>query len=267
MGILTMLTQVGGILYLFYKPLGLTVEERVKRRWIRLPVKIAIFGAFLTVSSLWIVPRFAIGYGRVPLPFAATDSLPLQPAGQWLWLANRHYVDPELLEAIGEVARRVNKKYPGTTLTYLDANFPFLNGFPLIPHLSHDDGQKLDLCFLYKDPATGERVNGAPAWLGYGFSEAPRPDEYDQPGACEKQGHWQYSFLSKWMPKKKKAGFAFDEPANTDLLRIIARQKSVQKIFIEPHLKTRLGLQNLDKIRFQGCHSVRHDDHIHLQVN
>ena len=36
----------------------------------------------------------------------------------------------------------------------LDGGFPFLDGFPLLPRLSHDDGRKLDLAFLLAaDPA------------------------------------------------------------------------------------------------------------------
>ena len=32
-----------------------------------------------------------------------------------------------------------------------------------------------------------------------------------------------------------------------------------------PHLKARLGL-NSNKVRFHGCHAVRHDDHFHVQL-
>ncbi len=39
----------------------------------------------------------------------------------------------------------------------------------------------------------------------------------------------------------------------------------VEKIFVEPHLAERLGVQ-ADTIRFQGCRAARHDDHIHMQV-
>lgn len=44
------------------------------------------------------------------------------------------------------------------------------------------------------------------------------------------------------------------------------KNPAVRKIFLEPHLKTRLKLSKYSKIRFHGCHSVRHDDHIHLQL-
>lgn len=54
---------------------------------------------------------------------------------------NRHYVRPELKKTAKETALRMNEKFPGTTVRYLDANFPFLNNFPLLPHLSHHDGK------------------------------------------------------------------------------------------------------------------------------
>jgi murein endopeptidase len=49
------------------------------------------------------------------------------------------------------------------------------------------------------------------------------------------------------------------------LVEILASEKSIGKIFIEPHLKTRLKLTT-PKIRFHGCRAVRHDDHIHVQL-
>ena len=37
------------------------------------------------------------------------------------------------------------------------------------------------------------------------------------------------------------------------------------KVFIEPHLRRRLGVES-SKLRFQGCRAARHDDHIHMQL-
>lgn len=48
-------------------------------------------------------------------------------------------------------------------------------------------------------------------------------------------------------------------------LQILIEDKRVEKLFIEPHLKTRLRVES-PKIRFQGCRSARHDDHIHFQL-
>ena len=135
-----------------------------------------------------------------------------------------------------------------------------------MPHRSHDDGKKLDISFLYHTLVDQERINQTPTWLGYGFSEGPKEGEYDQISVCEKQGYWQYSLISKFVSSRKRTQFVFDESANAALLRIITRQAKVKKIFIEPHLKKRLGLEKFDKIRFHGCKAVRHDDHIHLQI-
>ena len=62
-------------------------------------------------------------------------------------------------------------KYPGTILNYLEANFPFIDKFPLLPHLSHNDGKKLDVSFHYVNAKTGEHTNVVPSWLGYGFAK------------------------------------------------------------------------------------------------
>jgi murein endopeptidase len=49
------------------------------------------------------------------------------------------------------------------------------------------------------------------------------------------------------------------------LVEVLLKFDNMEKIFIEPHLKSRLGLTN-SKIRYHGCGAVRHDDHIHIQV-
>ncbi len=42
-------------------------------------------------------------------------------------------------------------------------------------------------------------------------------------------------------------------------------QPAINKIFIEPHLKIRLGLST-EKIKIHGCQTVSHDEPIHLQI-
>lgn len=39
----------------------------------------------------------------------------------------------------------------------------------------------------------------------------------------------------------------------------------LERILIEPHLATRLGVLS-PLVRFQGCRAARHDDHIHIQI-
>jgi hypothetical protein len=48
-------------------------------------------------------------------------------------------------------------------------------------------------------------------------------------------------------------------------MQTLLAEPAVQKILIEPHLKERLRLQS-SKVRFQGCHAARHDDHVHVQI-
>lgn len=163
-----------------------------------------------------------------------------------------------------DAAAEMNKEFPGTAITYLDANFPFINGFPMVFHLSHNDGKKLDLSFFYIDKKSGQPVNGSPSFIGYGICEEPRADEMKVP--CEEQGYWQYSLERKWTPQSARKYFLFDSVRTKRLAELIASQSSIQKVFIEPHLKQRLGLKS-GKVRFHGCHAARHDDHLHIQTN
>ena len=180
-------------------------------------------------------------------------------------LLNRNYVRPELKQIAFDVAKEMNDKFPGTTIHYLDANFPFIDKFPLLPHLSHNDGKKLDFAFCYRDTKTGEPTNECPSFIGYGISEEPLPGEKNTADFCADKGFWQYSILTKIMSHNTPTEFTFDNEKTKELVNLIAIQPAIEKIFIEPHLKTRLQLTS-EKIRFHGCQAVRHDDHIHFQV-
>ncbi|WP_336516517.1 hypothetical protein [Pollutibacter soli] len=117
---------------------------------------------------------------------------------------NRHWVTPELRDQIMNIASEMNLRYPGTVTNYLEANFPLFNGFPLWPHLSHQDGKKPDISFFYTDALTGNPVSTAPSFCGYGISEEPRPGEIDISRDCGKQGYWQYSLMRNLMPQSRK---------------------------------------------------------------
>lgn len=160
----------------------------------------------------------------------------------------------------------MNNKYPGTIVNYLDANFPFINNFPLFPHLSHSDGKKLDITFCYIEKKTGRITNNVPSVFGYGVSEEPRANEVNTASLCAKRGHWQYNFLMKITPQSSKSDFLLDSIRTKKLVNLFASQSTIGKVFLEPHLKTRLKLTS-HKIRFHGCQAVRHDDHIHVQLH
>lgn len=260
---LTVLTQVGGLVYLLSIFTNKYTDKWSSTRTIRIIYRFSVFITFYLSSIFLIVPLIAKPFGRVPLPLKETNHL--QPLNILTCLLNRNYVRPELRQIAFNVAKKMNQKFQGTTVNYLDANFPFINKFPLIPHLSHNDGKKLDVSFFYLDSKTKEPTNECPSSIGYGISEEPMKSEENTTDFCEKKGYWQYSFLTKIIPQSSKKDFIFDKDRTKDLVNFFATQESIGKIFIEPHLLKRLNLTS-NKIRFHGCQAVRHDDHIHVQL-
>lgn len=239
------------------------IDKRLNRRWTQVTAKVLSFVTLYLIFVFVVVPLTAKSFGRVQLPVFKNRHL--QPANIWTCLLNRNYVRPQLREITYNVAESMNSKYPGTTINYLDANFPFINKFPLLPHLSHNDGKKLDLSFQYNDSQTGQMTNDIPSFIGYGICEEPKEGEENKPADCDKKGYWQYNLLRDIVSQDNKDKFTFDNKRTKELVNSFASHDGLGKIFIEPHLKTRLGLTS-SKIRFHGCQAVRHDDHIHVQL-
>jgi hypothetical protein len=261
--LLTILTQIGGVVYLINFSAYRFIDKKVNRQWLRRLCKMTTFIVFYLLAAFLIVPILAKPFGRVQLPVRSTGNL--RPLTFLTCLLNRNYVRKNLQDVAFSVASEMNKKYPGTVINYLDANFPFVNGFPLFPHLSHIDGKKLDLAFCYKDKQSLLETNNVPSPIGYGICEEPTASEKNTAEFCAQKGYWQYSFLKSIIPQGRKNDFLFYTEKTKSLVELFANDKRIGKIFIEPHLKERLQLTN-DKIRFHGCQAVRHDDHIHVQL-
>lgn len=258
---LTVLTQIGGLIWLLNRVLWL--KYKPKGRWFWRTFSFALLYVF---AAIVVLPLLARLNGKMALPLGTRSERPLAPHNLWICLANRHYVRPELYQLAlrqGQFLQKLDKKL---SLVYLDASFPFGRSFPLFPHLSHSDGNKLDLAFFRYDTRMQGSTTDYPSFFGYGFSEMPEEGELDQPDICAQRGAWQYSLLQNWVKADPKR-YPFDAELNTQLLQNLAQDPATQKIFIEPHLKGRLGLGRLNNIRYQGCQAVRHDDHIHVQVN
>lgn len=260
--ILTLISQIGGIVYLIYLLLSPLIVRRIATVKKYRLFRFILFAGIYLVISLTIVPLVTPIFGRVPLPLFNKHLKPLTIATV---LLNRHYVKPQLLEVAKDASNELNKMYPGTVTFYLDANFPFFNGFPLIPHLSHNDGKKLDLAFYYLLQNNSEYTLQHPSPIGYGVFIDPVKGEQDQPQRCENQGYWQYGFMEQIVPQWNKDKFILDSRRTKSLTMLLASHHSIEKIFIEPHLKQRLGLSS-SKVRYHGCQAVRHDDHIHIQT-
>lgn len=261
--ILTVLTQVGGIVFLISIYTNHWLNKWVTHKLLKTTYQFIYFSILYGITTFLIVPIIAKPFGRVPLPIKETNHL--RPLNILTCFLNRNYVRSELHEAAIDIANKMNSNFEGTTVNYLDANFPFINKFPLLPHLSHNDGKKLDLSFCYIDNKTNSPTNKAPSFIGYGICEEPLPHEKNTAEFCSENGYWQYSFLTKVVSQQNKTYINFDSIRTRALMNIITENNHIEKVFIEPHLKTRLNLTS-NKIRFHGCQAVRHDDHIHLQV-
>ncbi|UII27041.1 hypothetical protein LVD15_00990 [Fulvivirga maritima] len=253
--LLTVFTQIGGVVYL------VTVLIARKLSWSAIKALLLFFG-FYILSTLMLVPALAPLFGRVPLPLTGN----LRPLNITTCLLNRHYVTPDLKNEILRLSIDMKKEFPDTKTNYLDANFPFFDGFPLLPHWSHNDGRKIDLAFYYSDKSSGRASDNAPSFIGYGIYEAPKNGESNYPEICAEKGFFQYGALTYLVPKWHADDYNVDATRTKRLLQLMAGSDKASKIFIEPHLKERWQLTGYDKVRYHGCHAVRHDDHIHYQI-
>lgn len=249
---LTALTQIGGIIYLA-TAIGFKRYTAVR--------KVLIGSTFYIISVFLIVPLFAKLGNREPLPYRGK----IAPYTVFTCLLNRHYVNTETRKALESVSQKFNLQYPESRIFYLDANFPFFDGFPLLPHLSHSDGKKLDLAFYYKKDNVP--VSKSASFIGYGFYEGPTGKEINYAAICRRKGFWQYGIIGKLVPMRNQELYAVDETKTRRLIQLLNEASDTDKIFLEPHLQARWKLHTLRKIRFHGCHAVRHDDHIHWQIH
>ncbi|CAM1363819.1 conserved hypothetical protein [Tenacibaculum litopenaei] len=248
--VLTIITQIGGILYL----LSILLFYKYTRR-----IKLMVFTSLYLLATFFIVPKIAPLFGRVKIantPYLTQHSL-------FTVLCNRNYVRPTLHKVLQKTGKQLQTYYPGVKISYLDACFPFFDGFPLLPHLSHKDGKKIDLNFMYLLPS-GQPTSQGPSVSGYGVFQAPKPGEQNKPAYCHQKGYWQYSF-TKYLTFGSTDELRYSSKHTKKLVQLLLRQSAVKKIFLEPHLIQRMGIQH-SKLRFHGCKAVRHDDHLHVQL-
>ncbi len=243
--LLTILTQVGGLLWLMSVFIAVKLQKR----------KRYIFPIIYLICNIIIVPIVAPYFGRRKLPVIKSV---LKPQNHIYPLLFRNYVDNELYDVLEQST--IDLAHLGIKTTYLDANFPFFNGFPLFPHLSHNDGKKIDIAFMYLD--NNNKTDQKPSFMGYGaFINLNNPTSKN----CINKGYWQYD-LTKYLSPDKSKAFQLDKENTKTLIQGLLYRNKNSKIFIEPYLKKELGLVEYDNVRFHGCQAVRHDDHIHLQI-
>jgi hypothetical protein len=252
---LTVLTQIGGVIYLA----ALAVRARVpiiklSPRW-----DLVITFGIIYVFAWFPMQALATLSGRVPLPCAEANAL--RVASPITCILHRHYVSAEMHALAIDVAHAMDERFPGTITQTLDANFPFFDGFPLAPHLSHDDGDKLDLALYYAN-AEGDFAPGAlRSPIGYWAFEEPGDDER-QP--CRGRGsllRWDQD----WFQIFTRGDLVLDGARTRAALIWLRADGRSRRAFLEPHLVDRLELDS-SFVRFQGCNAARHDDHFHIEL-
>jgi hypothetical protein len=262
--LLTVLTQVGGVALLLAWFVARSKRIAGRAIGVRGAVSLLFFLAAYAALTWLVVPPLAALGGRLPLPCRADAARPFA-AGHLLYcVLNRHYVDARVVSVLTQMSRDVARAYPGTITLFLDANFPFLNGFPLLPHLSHNDGRKLDLAYYYAAPDGAYLPGALRSPIGYWAFENPGPGD---PSPCPANQwltlRWDMAFLQQFWPDRPL------EPERTraalNWLVTEGARHGVERVFVEPHLASRLGVSSA-LLGFQGCRAARHDDHIHFQI-
>jgi len=247
---LTALTQIGGIAW----ALALVLRMVFGRFFL------LFFGLYLSLTVL--AHYTAPMAGRTALPCLDAGPSQIAVLNPLYCALNRNYVTPQMKAHADSLADHMHDSFPGTRTRALDASFPFIDGFALLPHLSHDDGNELDLAFYYTDTDGEYRLGQARSIIGYWGFEEPGPGD-PQPCAGDTgiSLRWNMNRLQPYMR---------DWPLDTDrtatALRWLAENPvgSDYKVFIDPYLSDRLGVTG-DAVRFQGCSAARHDDHMHIE--
>lgn len=264
--VLTLATQIGGAVLWVSWPLLRHVTGRLRDRS-RPLAAVAATMTFLVVYgavSLLAVPPLASAFGRDPLPCFSSDDRPLQAVSPLYCLTNRNYARSQVHRLLSALSSAMAQEAPGTVTAYLDAGFPFLDGFPMLPHLSHRRGRDVDLAFFYRRADDGSRVAAAGAWpVGYWAYVQPRPGDPYPCTARIVDLRWDMDWLQPAF-----AGQALDERRTGAMLRWLAAngpRYGLTKVLVEPHLQRRLSAEG-GLFRFQGCRAARHDDHVHLQL-
>jgi murein endopeptidase len=191
--------------------------------------------------------------GLVSLPCA--DTGPLRPVARSFCDRGRSYMTPAAARTVAETAKVLDARFPGSILRFMDASWPS-GQRPMPPHLSHGDGRELDIALLY-ETLDGKPLANSPSPLGYGAFEPPK---LESQRACVGKR----SALNDRPDPPRDRGWRLDEARSRALILALVADPRVRRIFLEPHLKTRLGLADQSKIAFAGCQAARHDDHIHV---
>jgi hypothetical protein len=294
--ILTILSQVGGIILLLWLLLYQFFKKRLKNTWVRSSVHVGGFVVFYLFFIFVIIPPLARIQDRVPLPMSKSGAL--VPVTYWTAIFGRNYIKSEGRDKLETIAEAFVKKHPELKVKYMDCNYPFRfigsdeiheeTGFPILeglfPHFTHL-GDKADIALIYNDEE-GNPSNLTPTAIGYGSSVEPNKDEpgYAGPNCpCRTKTLKQkqrkdgvpcvcdntltlgfirmYSFMYRNVPQNEK--IKLDTLNSASLIKMFTPYDS--RIILEAHLRERLEVLR-NSFGNHSCKTVRHDDHFHVRM-
>lgn len=264
--LLTLVTQIGGLVLWLGWPLLAWTNSRLRSR-ARLMAALAaalVFLVLYALVSIAVVPPMASAFGRERLPCFSTADRPLRAVSTFFCVTNRNYARPSLIRMLDDLSAGMARATPGIATAYLDAGFPFFDGFPMLPHLSHRHGRDVDLAFFYSQTSVLAPVPSGGSWpIGYWLYVQPRPGDPQPCAVGTFDLRWDWDWL-----QPVSGGLMLDERHTGAMLNWLsarAARYGIRKILLEPHLQRRLFTDST-VVRFQGCRAARHDDHLHVQM-
>ena len=97
----------------------------------------------------------------------------------------------------------------------------------------------------------------------YSIFEKSRNGEINQCLTCKQDGFCNIIIQSTSLLGSNSKRLKFSKPATKTLINKILSNATLGMVFIAPHLKNSVHLNN-SKIRLHGCRAVRYGDHIHF---
>ncbi len=263
--LLTALTQIGGVALIVALIVGGLLGRHGRSPIACWLIAGVLFAATYSLVSFVAVPPLAAALGRQALPCWELQGYGYAARSKLTCLLNRHYALPSVHVVLDDLSAALRARHPDTVVAFLDAGFPFGDRFPMLPHLSHDDGRRIDLAFFYGNADGRYRPLKTPSPIGYWAFEAPVAEE---PQPCRGNDEpitlrWDMTALQPLWPP-----LVLDEARTAGMVRWLVsdgRKSGVRSVLLEPHLKARWRISS-DAVKFQGCHAARHDDHIHVKV-
>jgi hypothetical protein len=115
LAILTVVTQVGGIILLLTMGIVSILRKRLKSVWSQYISAFLIFTCLYISGTFFIIPWIAKPFGRVPLPLQGK----VKPLTIGTVLLNRHYVRPALRDVVMQASLAIEKKHTGSIVITL----------------------------------------------------------------------------------------------------------------------------------------------------